>query len=161
MTNKRCTKCHVVKSGTEFNKSKKYSQGLHLWCKVCVATSAKRLTERGLKVLKSLAENRGCCQHCLRPYTEEDWHFFEFDHIDPNLKLFKTETESRWVAGHIDDFITRVVQNLQLLCVKCHKIKSIEEMKLGGSVYQKIHGQSQSAEVIEPDLTLFDLPTLN
>ena len=77
------------------------------------------------------------------------------------MKLFKTEAEARWIDGHRDEFYTRVAPNLQLLCVKCHKIKTSKELKLGGSVHQKIHGQSQSAEVIEPDLTLFDLPTLN
>ena len=114
------------------------------------------MTERGLKVLKSLAKNRGCCQHCLRPYTEEDWHFFEFDHIDSKLKQLKKETDARWVAGHTDEFITRVVPNLQLLCVKCHKIKTIEEMKLGGAVYKKIYSQAGPAQVIQRDLTLFD-----
>ena len=161
MTTKRCTKCHVVKQLTDFSNVDRGKYGKNSKCKKCNQLYAEKKTERGLKILKELASSQRCCQHCSRLYTNEDWHFFEFDHINPNLKLFKNEAEARWIDGHRDEFYTRVAPNLQLLCVKCHKIKTSEEIKLGGSVHKKIHGQSQSAEVIEPDLTLFDLSTLN
>ncbi len=156
MTTKRCAKCRVIKSVSLFNKNKNNPSGLHSYCKTCHSILAGELTGRGLKVLKDLATTRGQCEHCSRLYTEEDWHFFEFDHIDAKLKQSKRETNVRWIAGHINEFLTRVVPNLQLLCVKCHKIKSVEEQKLGGSVYQKMYGQSEPAQVIQRDLTLFD-----
>ncbi len=118
-------------------------------------------SERGLAVLKNLAKDKNCCNHCQRPYFDEDWHFFEFDHIDAKLKKSRKETDARWVAAHVNEFIRRVAPNLQLLCVKCHKLKSSEESKIGGAVYQKRFAQLNPEEVIQTDLTLFDLSTLN
>ena len=156
MTIKRCTKCHLVKSTTEFHKNKGCKDELNSICKVCVQIQAKAHTERGLTILKKLAEERGCCKHCSLLYIEEDWHFFEFDHIDPKLKQSKKETESRWVIGHVDEFLTRVAPNLQLLCVKCHKLKTKEEIQTGGAVHQKKFGQQKPAQVIHRDLQLWD-----
>jgi hypothetical protein len=161
MTTKRCSKCQLVKSTSQFNKHKECRGGFNATCKSCCSIRETQRSERGLDILQSLAMTRGCCNHCQRPYTNEDWHFFEFDHIDPSLKQTRRETESRWVSGHQVEFFERVAPNLQLLCVKCHKIKSIEEQKLGGAIYQKMFGQLEPAEVIQTDLTLFDLSALN
>ncbi len=156
MTTKRCTKCRVIKSVSLFNKQKIRLDGLRSTCKTCDAVAAAQVTARGLKVIQDLATSRGCCQHCSRPYTNEDWFFFEFDHINAKLKRSNKETDTRWIAAHTDEFLTRVVPNLQLLCVKCHKIKSGAEIKIGGAVYQKTFGETKPAQVIQRDLTLFD-----
>ena len=99
---------------------------------------------------------RSCCAHCQREYTNEDWHFFEFDHINPNDKRSKKETASQWVCAHHHEFVERVAPNLQLLCIKCHKLKSSEEAKVGGAVHKKKHGESKPPQVIQRDLTLFN-----
>ena len=156
MTTKCCTTCQLVKSTSEFNKQRKTSNGFRHACRQCQQKEAVDHSERGLNVLKNLAKNKNCCNHCQRPYFDEDWYFFEFDHIDAKLKQSNKETEARWVAGHVNEFATRVAPNLQLLCVKCHKLKSSEESKIGGAVYQKRFGQLKPAEVICHDLTLFD-----
>ena len=158
---KRCTKCQLVKSTSEFSKKKNVRDGFNNCCRVCNAIWSATHTQRGLRILQALALKQGCCQECSRPYLDEDWHFFEFDHIDAKLKQSNKETESRWVAGHVIEFATRVAPNLQLLCVKCHKIKTSEESKIGGAVYQKMHRQLEPAQVIHQDLTLFESrPTL-
>ena len=156
MTTKRCNRCQLVKSVSEFCRHKKNHDGFNITCRACTSIYQKQLIERGQRILKNLAATRGCCQHCSRPYTDEDWHLFEFDHIDANLKQTRRETDGRWVLSNVDEFNKRVAPNLQLLCVKCHKIKSIEEQRLGGSVYQKMFGQQKPAQVIQRDLTLFD-----
>jgi len=112
--------------------------------------------QRGLQILQDLATTRGCCAHCERPYSNEDWHFFEFDHIDPTQKHSRRETESRWVDRNEYEFFKRVAPNLQLLCVKCHKIKTSKECKLGGVVHQKMFGESKPAEVLDPGWDLFN-----
>ena len=156
MTTKRCIKCKLVKSTNDFSKHKIRHDGLSTRCRSCEAKRSAKAIEQGLKILQSLAIGRGSCEHCKRPYSNEDWHFFEFDHIDPSLKRSRKETDSRWVVAHVVEFTERVQPNLQLLCVKCHKIKSSQEKKLGGAVYEKKYGQLKPALVIQTDLTLFN-----
>jgi hypothetical protein len=161
MTTKRCSKCQLVKSLTEFSYKKGCRNGLNPTCRTCNSIKATKYNQIGLKILQTLAMSQGSCQHCSLPYSNEDWHFFEFDHIDAKLKVSKKETEASWVTAHQVEFLERIAQNLQLLCVKCHKIKTSEELKLGGLVYQKTFGDLPPPQVIETDLTLFDLSTLN
>jgi hypothetical protein len=156
MTSKRCTKCQLVKSATEFNKNNETLDRLSTYCRVCQKNYTANRTKRGLDILQDLATSRGCCSHCQKPYANEDWYFFEFDHIDPSLKRSKRETDSKWIASHLNEFVTRIAPNLQLLCVKCHKIKTSDEMQLGGVVYQKMFGESKPAQVLDPGWDLFN-----
>ena len=156
MTTKRCNKCRLVKSTSEFGNDKKSRDGFTYNCKHCIRCIDKEARQRGLQILQTLAMARTCCAHCQRPYSNEDWHFFEFDHIDSRCKKSDKETNIGWVARHTQEFFQRVEPNLQLLCIKCHKLKTIEEYRFGGAVHQKMHGQSQPAQVIRHDLTLFD-----
>ena len=161
MTTKLCKKCRLIKSVSEFNKNPQTRDRLSYLCRRCLHFYRAELHQRGLQILLELAMIQGCCQHCERPYSIEDRHFFEFDHIDTNLKESKRETAATWVGANKNEFLKRIATNLQLLCVKCHKIKTKEESELGGSVYLNRYGQSESAQVIQADLTLFDLSALN
>ena len=161
MNIKRCTKCRLVKSTTEFNQKANSPDGVDYRCRNCQQIESDRLTQRGLDVLMNLANSQDHCQDCQQPYSDEDWYYFEFDHIDVSLKKHRKETNARWVAGHTVEFLKRVAPNLQLLCVKCHKIKSREEKKVGGAVYLKTFGESKSKLIIQPDPTLFDQLTSN
>ena len=156
MTTKRCSKCRLVKSTSEFGNDKKNRDGFSSYCKHCMRDVNSETRQRGLQILQILAMARNHCAHCQRQYLNEDWHFFEFDHIDPKLKQGNKETNLAWVAQHAEEFFQRVEPNLQLLCIKCHKLKTIGEKSFGGAVHQKMHGKSQPAEVIRRDLTLFD-----
>ena len=156
MTTKRCNRCQLVKSTSEFNRHITNSDRLKGDCKSCQQKQNVKYAEIGSHILQNLAVIKGCCNQCQRPYQNEDWHFFEFDHIDPKLKKFNKETSHQWISCHQQEFLKRVVPNLQLLCIKCHKLKTSQEMKLGGSVHQKKYGQSKPAQVIQRDLTLFD-----
>ena len=160
MTTKRCNKCRLVKSTSEFGKNSS-PDGLHSQCKRCKRKIRAESKQQGLEILQGLAKDKGCCAHCKRPYSIQDWYFFEFDHIDPRLKQSKIEIKGEWVAKNTQEFFERVEPNLQLLCIKCHRLKTTEENKVGGALYAKKYGQSQSEEVIETDLTLFDLSTVN
>ena len=160
MTTKRCIKCQLVKSTSEFHQLKTNQDGFDSRCRSCIQFYNGEKTQRGLQILQDLAITRSCCAHCQRPYLNEDWHFFEFDHIDPNQKQSTRETESKWVQSNEFEFFQRVAPNLQLLCIRCHKIKTREELKLGGVVHQKTYGQSQPAEVIDFGWNLFNpVPT--
>ena len=160
MTTKRCTKCQLVKSTSEFAKDKHARDGFTRKCKQCFRDYDTEVRQRGLQMLQSLAMDKGCCAHCQRPYSNEDWHFFEFDHIDSQLKKSEKETKFGWIVCNSKEFFQRVAPNLQLLCVKCHKFKTSEENKFGGPVHQKKHGQSEPPEVIDFGWNLFNpVPT--
>ncbi len=156
MTTKRCNKCQLVKSTSEFSKNKYVPDGLSYTCKHCHRKRHAEDRQRGLEILQCLAVDKGCCAHCERPYLNEDWHFFEFDHIDSRCKQSKKETNAEWVSRHTQEFFERVKPNLQLLCIKCHRLKTSEENSFGGAVHQKLHGQSQPAEVIDFGWNLFN-----
>ena len=156
MTTKRCIKCKLVKSTSQFYKQHTNNSGLSSRCKGCLQIYNAGRTERGLQIMQALAMSKSCCEYCQRPYSNEDWHFFEFDHINPNQKRSNVETHSLWVNANQDEFNERVAPNLQLLCVKCHKIKTSEESKLGGSVHQKKYGESKPAEVLDFGWSLFN-----
>jgi hypothetical protein len=158
MATKQCSICQLVKSLTEFNKNNGNQDRLSTYCRVCQSKYTANRTKRGLSVLQDLAITIGCCSHCQRPYTNEDWHFFEFDHIDPSLKQSRRETDTKWIASNLNEFFTRVAPNLQLLCVKCHKIKTSKELKIGGTIYEKSSGVTKPAEVVELGWNLFTQP---
>ena len=160
MTTKRCTKCQLVKSVTEFNKNNATKDRLYHHCKDCARKNLDKHTKLGLEMLQNFALQAGQCKLCSRNFTIDDWHLFDLDHIDPNQKLHKRETSPIWVALHQQEFELRVKSNIQLLCIKCHRNKTTEESKRGGSVHQKIHGQSEPSEVIDFGWNLFNpVPT--
>ena len=110
-----------------------------------------------MKILKDLAYLIGKCQGegCGLLYDEENAGYFQWDHVDETLKLHNYETKGSWLVCHQQEFENRVRPNLQLLCVKCHKNKSVESMKAGGVAHQKIFGEQPLAEVVVPDINLF------
>jgi len=157
MTTKLCRKCSLVKSLTEFNKNPKNKKdGRQTYCKNCQSNMNAANVRKGLEILQTLARTKGSCNICQRLYKDEDWHFFEFDHIDPTLKLSKYETMTPWIAHNVEQFFERVVPNLQLLCVKCHKEKTSEELRIGGRVHQRRQENDKPAQVIYREPTLFD-----
>ena len=149
MTTKHCYKCQLVKSASEFKKNRNL-------CKKCDQAKETRRRQRGLEILQKLATIQGHCQNCERSYTNDEWHFFEFDHVDAKLKKHNYETNVGWVASNEKKFWETVVPNLHLLCVKCHKLKTSKENKDGGAIHQKKHGQSKPAEVIDFGWNLFN-----
>jgi hypothetical protein len=109
----------------------------------------------GRKILQDLAKERGQCAHCQRSYCLEDWDFFEFDHIDPTLKK-KTDSKDYWVKAHLQEFNEKIKPNLQLLCVRCHKLKTKKDLARGGGSHQLRHEASAPAEVIDFGWNLFN-----
>jgi len=156
MATKRCIKCRLLKSTSEFYKHLTNTDCLDTRCKSCVQFYSAQRIQRGLQILQNLATTRGCCAHCQLPYSNENWHFFEFDHIDPSLKQHKKETKSPWVAKYQHEFFQRIAPNLQLLCVKCHKIKTSKELKLGGAIQQKNIGGTKPPQVLDLGWNLFN-----
>jgi len=154
MNTKRCPKCQLVKSSSEF-----YTNAKHDLCKDCQTLNVKRNQQIGRKILQDLAEEIGQCQHCQRPYSLEDWDFFEFDHIDPTLKK-RRDTHPCWVKAHLQEFHQKIKPNLQLLCVKCHKLKTKKDVARGGGSHQSRQQAFAPAQVLDFGWNLFNpIPT--
>ncbi len=150
MTTKRCRKCQLVKSTSEF-----YNHATHHLCKDCQTLNVRKHQEIGKKILQDLAQEIGECQNCKRVFSLEEREFFEFDHIDPTLKQ-KRDTSAAWVKAHIKEFHEKVRPNLQLLCIKCHKEKTKKDIARGGGSHRKIHGLTPPPQVIDPGWNLYN-----
>jgi len=89
---------------------------------------------------------------------QENLGLFDHDHIDEELKLNRRETDPAWITVNWQEFMNRVLPNLQVLCVHCHRERSKESMKLGNSVHSKIYGRKPPAQFVDPGHTLFNPP---
>ena len=68
---------------------------------------------------------RYLCAVCLQPFGSREIHR---DHIEPVIPVGRHAKDMTW-----DEIYHRIfcsVDNIQVICVKCHKIKSKDEAKL-------------------------------
>lgn len=110
-----CTKCGQEKPDSEFYYTNKY---IRSYCKKC--DSQKRLQASREKKARVVELLGGKCAHCG---IVEEPYLYDIDHIDPKLKTIKNisfviqrRAESFW--------IDEVLNRCQLLCVRCHRIKT-------------------------------------
>lgn len=89
MTEKRCTRCKVVKSVREFSPSRFQRDGRHSWCKPCQAEAARdRYAKSQNRELEDLTAGKDAvydtfCRKCgAHLYLETDGHggVIETDH---------------------------------------------------------------------------------
>ena len=112
MTTKRCNKCQLVKSTSEFSKNKYVPDGLSYTCKHCHRKRHAEDRQRGLEILQCLAVDKGCCAHCERPYLNEDWHFLSLItliHDASNLK-------KRPMQSGFQDILKSSLRELNRIC---------------------------------------------
>ena len=99
-------------------------------CGICHRRRTKQQLKYGVnsKVLKSyvdsIKQSIGKCTNCGW-YDEELLEALEFDHIDKNTKLFNI---SEMASHNISiDLIDKEISKCQLLCIHCHKLKTIKD----------------------------------
>ena len=66
---KKCIKCDVVKSASEFNKTKNNRDGLHSICGDCLKEKAKTFIEANKYYLKQLRQINKECKSSWRNYS--------------------------------------------------------------------------------------------
>lgn len=92
-------------------------------CEDCVALEKiQRRKKKQLFIAKKKVEN-GCCAFCRKMCTHENYYQFEWDHIFG---------KNRSVSKLIDCFLATIENEIKLcrlLCLKCHRLKSIMESR--------------------------------
>lgn len=64
----------------------------------------------------------GSCKHCDLKVTDKNYYLFDFDHLRDKLRCV-----SQMITNSCIKKIEAEIQKCQLLCCKCHKIKTAEQ----------------------------------
>lgn len=136
---KTCFKCKVEKPTDNFSKGKN-KDGLHSWCKPCVAKARlithykdKEKSNRVNRLRDKAAYRRN--QNLMWKYLEDhpcidcgnsDKRVLEFDHRDPSLKVAAIgvllKNKHRWEP------IKEEIDKCDVRCANCHRIKTYEQL---------------------------------
>lgn len=146
--NKRCPKCKIIKSITEYAKNKRGFKGVQVYCSECRKSLAKiwrnKNKERLIKYSSKIREqnkrivighysnNLFCCGCC----GENNYDFLQIDHMNNNgnkhrkeigLIYIKKDGKIKTTSG--DAFYRWLINNnfpesFQILCANCNFSKS-------------------------------------
>ncbi len=110
------------------------------WFHFCYECGRRRSRERlaiGDRIRHSILLKAGGCvwPGCHMKYPRDLRGNFALDHINPQLKLHSNETSSLWILHNQDEFWSRVVPNLQVLCVHHNGEKFSKEFGVGGIMH--------------------------
>lgn len=138
-----CSKCHKAKDESEFFVKDKGTGRLHTQCKLCYKEHRKTYylehyrkygDEYRARAKKRRARIKQDLQTKLLDYMadkscdicgENDVRVLEFDHINPNNKLFGI---SKGVSSGYDwDVIMAEIKKCRILCANCHKRHTAEQ----------------------------------
>lgn len=121
-----------------------------LRCGICHRKRTKIQCNHGIGILRrgkihidNIKKDIGSCAHCGW-YDDECLEALEFDHIDPNTK--KNSISTMVANSESIENIDIEIQKCQLLCVNCHKLKTIENN--GYYLYKDIDRQDARQERI-------------
>ncbi|WP_226640036.1 HNH endonuclease [Bacillus tropicus] len=108
--NKKCSKCHEIKSVIEFHKNKARKDGLEAYCKICACEQKRKRRENGGNFTKKQKEATfkkygRFCQTC----GNNDEDKLQIDHLLPQI-VCNPNTAS-------------VEANAWVLCVVCNRKK--------------------------------------
>lgn len=132
---KKCTSCKINKNISCFNKNRTKKDGRHNVCKNCNKKVAKKHYNKNKKecIDKNLS-NRLKKQEYVWEYLsnhpceecgESDILYLEFDHIKD--KKFSISRLIR--QGASLDNIKKEISKCQILCLKCHRLKTATDFK--------------------------------
>ena len=65
----------------------------------------------------------GKCNHCDKQVTKDNFYLFDFDHLRDKVK-----TVSQLIGKSTIKKIDEEIAKCQLLCCKCHKLKTAEQL---------------------------------
>lgn len=131
---KTCTRCKNPKPTEAFAKRKASKDGLASWCKECFAARAKARYANTQSERDRINRNRRAArdrnQSQLREYLSarvcadcgcSDWRVLEFDHRDPEEKVFNVANMMRaWSWKNI----LREIEKCEVVCANCHRIRT-------------------------------------
>lgn len=132
-------------------------------CFDCNRVKVRSKNALGMAQREIVLSRAGGCQwvedgvRCNLRYPEHHRGNFALDHIDPRLKR-KSDLLPSWISSNVDEFWSRVVPNLQVLCQHHNSVKCWQEYGVGGSMHVEPWLEQYDYELIPPDenqLTLF------
>lgn len=133
---KRCPTCQQTKSTEHFHKNRARRDGLASHCKDCQKTISRKHYEsnkpayytrnkrakrkQSLEILE-MKKNTPCkdCGGSFHPYI------MEFDHRDPETKLFSIARRGKIVYKKLRDELAKC----DLVCANCHKLRTFRRMQ--------------------------------
>ncbi len=106
-------------------------------CYKCQRLESCKKQLEGQAIRAILFERAGGCvwPECHMRYPRDFRGNFTLDHINPALKLHKRETAPDWIVFNQQEFWSRVVPNLQVLCTHHNLVKRGQEYGVGGSMH--------------------------
>ena len=132
-------------------------------CFDCQRVKTRHVVAGAVAQKQIIFSRAGGCQwvedgiRCIMRYPEHLHGNFALDHIDPKLKR-KHDLWSSWIFWNVEEFWTRVVPNLQVLCQHHNGVKFGKEYGVGGIMHVEPWLEQYDYELIPPDenqLTLF------
>ena len=139
------------------------SDNVNTTCIDCVRLLATKRNAIGHAQREIVLSRSGGCEwidggvRCIMRYPEHYRGNFALDHIDPTLKR-SNDLLPAWIASNIDEFWSRVVPNLQVLCHHHNSVKCWQQYGVGGEMHVDPWLEEYDYELIPPDdnqLTLF------
>ena len=125
---KRCSKCKISKSNSEFYKSKADKSGLCSYCKVCNNAATKKWQKENKELFYSYTKKykdkkrdfyieykkRLKCQDCGERHSA----CLVFHHRNPEEKVFTIGCST---PGYSIERIMKEIAKCDVLCANCHK----------------------------------------
>jgi hypothetical protein len=138
---KRCSKCETEKDTGEFHLNNGTADGHHAWCKPCVQTyRQERYKQNGgynegqkqrNRVRAAGYSNRNrkflldyLLKHPCESCGEADPIVLEFDHLDPDKKMFSI---GNLLHRSKLSLIENEIKKCRVLCANCHRRRTAEQ----------------------------------
>ena len=131
-----CTSCNTIKPKSHLLSDER-SLRLFKKCHECNRERAREQLATGHAIRMILFERAGGCvwPECHMRYPRDLRGNFALDHINPELKLHNKETKAVWIACNQEEFWSRVVPNLQVLCNHHNGEKAGIQFGVGGIMH--------------------------
>ncbi len=131
-----CPKCNTIKPKSHLVRHSQDERWFH-FCYECNRRKNREQQAIGDRIRQSIFLKAGGCvwPGCHMRYPQDLRGNFCLDHINPELKLHKHETQSMWIASNQEEFWSRVAPNLQVLCVHHNLEKMANEYTVGGIMH--------------------------
>ena len=131
-----CPSCNTIKPKSHFIDQTQQS-GQFIMCYPCNRGRSRKLLREGQQIRNLLYERAGGCVWlgCHMQYPKDLVGNFCLDHINPKLKKGHHETNPKWIVHNQQEFWSRVVPNLQVLCMHHNGVKRAQQYGAGGDMH--------------------------
>ena len=132
-----CPTCNKIKPKLYLQAHRTIGPDFFTQCIECRRAATTKALREGQMIRNLLYERAGGCvwPDCHLRYPRDFVGTFCLDHINPSLKKGSYETNAMWITHNEEEFWTRVVPNLQVLCVHHNQVKRAQQYGVGGEMH--------------------------